>query len=85
MLREEQTEGVRFEVFTAVTVKNIFWDVSPCDSCKNQRFGGTYHLHLQGENNQRIKILAVASDCSTLKVEKTAYRYSWFVLFIKYN
>jgi hypothetical protein len=33
---------VRFEVFTAVTMKNgIFWDVTLCDSCKNRRFGGT--------------------------------------------
>jgi hypothetical protein len=33
---------VRFEVFTAVTMKNvIFWDVTPCGSCKNRRFGGT--------------------------------------------
>jgi hypothetical protein len=34
--------GVRFEVFTAVTMKNgVFWDVTPCGSCKNLRFGGT--------------------------------------------
>jgi hypothetical protein len=27
---------VRFEVFTAVTMKNaVFWDVSPCRSCMN--------------------------------------------------
>jgi hypothetical protein len=33
---------VRFEVFTAVTMKNgVFWDVSARDSCKNRRFGGT--------------------------------------------
>jgi hypothetical protein len=33
---------VRYEVFTAVTMKNgIFWDVTPCDTCKNRRFGGT--------------------------------------------
>jgi hypothetical protein len=30
---------VRFEVFTAVTMKNgVFWDVTPCGSCKNWRF-----------------------------------------------
>jgi hypothetical protein len=30
-----------FEVFTAVTMKNgVFWDVTPCGSCKNQCFGG---------------------------------------------
>jgi hypothetical protein len=34
--------NVRFEVFTAVTMKiGVFWDVMPCGSCKNQRFGGT--------------------------------------------
>jgi hypothetical protein len=33
---------VRFEVFTAVTMKNgVFWDVTPCGSCKNRSFGGT--------------------------------------------
>jgi hypothetical protein len=30
---------VRFEVFTAVTMKNgVFWDFTPCGSCKNRRF-----------------------------------------------
>jgi hypothetical protein len=39
---------VRFEAFTAVTMKNVvFWDVAPCISCVNRRFGGTYRLHLQ--------------------------------------
>jgi hypothetical protein len=34
--------NVRFEVFTAVTMKNaVFWDVTPCGSCKNRCFGGT--------------------------------------------
>jgi hypothetical protein len=33
---------VRFEAFMAVTMKNgVFWDVMPCGSCKNRRFGGT--------------------------------------------
>jgi hypothetical protein len=33
---------VRFEVFTAVTMKNaVFWDVAPCSSCMNRGFGGT--------------------------------------------
>jgi hypothetical protein len=30
---------VRFEVFTAVTMKSaVFWDVAPCRSCVNRRF-----------------------------------------------
>jgi hypothetical protein len=37
----EPESVVRFEVFTAVTMKNgVFWDVTPCGSCKNRRFGG---------------------------------------------
>jgi hypothetical protein len=36
------TPRCKIEVFTAVTMKNgIFWDVTLCGSCKNQRFGGT--------------------------------------------
>jgi hypothetical protein len=32
----------RCEVSTAVTVNNtVFWDVTPCGSCKIRRFGGT--------------------------------------------
>jgi hypothetical protein len=43
---------VRFEVFTAVTMKNgVFWDVTPCGSCKSRRFGRTWHLLHQGDKN----------------------------------
>jgi hypothetical protein len=45
----EQSLLVRFEVFTAMTIKNIvFWDVAPRGSGLNRRFGGTYRLYLQG-------------------------------------
>jgi hypothetical protein len=44
------------EVFIPVTMKNtVFWDVAPCRSCVNQRFGGTYRLHLQGKKNPRVR------------------------------
>jgi hypothetical protein len=47
---------IRFEVFTAVTMKNaVFWDETPCDSCKNGRFGGTQRLKHQAEKNQRSR------------------------------
>jgi hypothetical protein len=33
---------VIFEVLTAVAMKNVvFWDLTPCGSCKKRRFGGT--------------------------------------------
>jgi hypothetical protein len=34
---------------TKMGLKNaVFWDVAPCSSRVNGRFGGTYRLHLQG-------------------------------------
>jgi hypothetical protein len=30
---------IKFEVFTAVTMNGVFWDVTPCDSC------GSYKNH----------------------------------------
>jgi hypothetical protein len=39
---------VRFQAFTAVTMKHaVFWDVALCRSCVDRRFGGTYRLRLQ--------------------------------------
>jgi hypothetical protein len=39
-----------------VTTKNgVLWDVTACGSCKNRRFGGTYHLQRQRGKNQRAK------------------------------
>jgi hypothetical protein len=36
-----QYNVVKFEDFTAVTAKNgVFWDVTPCVSSENRRFGG---------------------------------------------
>jgi hypothetical protein len=34
-------------------MKNIvFWDVTPCGSCKNRCFEGTCRLHHQGDKNR---------------------------------
>jgi hypothetical protein len=47
---KQDVYNIGFEVFTAVTMKNtVFWEVEPCRSCVNRRFGGTYRLHLQGK------------------------------------
>jgi hypothetical protein len=46
---------VRYEVFTAVTMKNAaFWDVVLCRSYVNRRFGGTYHLYFQGRKIREL-------------------------------
>jgi hypothetical protein len=38
------------------TEKNgVFWDVTPCGSCKNRRFGGTSRLHHQGDKNRSTR------------------------------
>jgi hypothetical protein len=45
----------RFEVLTAVVMKStVLWDIRPCSPLKvNQRFGGTYRLHIQGRRISR--------------------------------
>jgi hypothetical protein len=37
-------------------MKNVvLLDVTPCGSCKKQRFGGMYHLHHEGDKNRRAR------------------------------
>jgi hypothetical protein len=44
---------VRFEVSTAVTMKNgVFWDVTPCGYCEIRRFGGTFRFLHQGDKSR---------------------------------
>jgi hypothetical protein len=38
----------------------VFWVVTPCGSCKNRRFGVTWRLLHQGDNNVR-RLLVTAS------------------------
>jgi hypothetical protein len=73
---------VRFEVFTAVTMKNaVFWDVVTCRSCVNRRFGGTYRLHLYGRKirergtNVKIHLLLTLFLCSRIFLPWRLRRY----------
>jgi hypothetical protein len=48
----------------------VFWDVGPCRSCLNRRFGGTYRLHLQSRKIRRAAHVGSSlADFSTLKME----------------
>jgi hypothetical protein len=52
------TVEIKFEVFTAVTMKNgVFWEVTPCGSCKNCCFGATLGV----TSNRRTQRASVAS------------------------
>jgi hypothetical protein len=49
-----ENKYVRFEVFTAVTMKKVIsWDVTTCGSCKKRCFEGMYHLHHQNDRNKQ--------------------------------
>jgi hypothetical protein len=59
-------------------VKNaVFWDITPCGSCKIRRFGGTYRLHCQGDKNilaflrSLIWLLVTANDVLSLPIVVT--------------
>jgi hypothetical protein len=36
----------------------VFLDVTPRGSCKNRRFGGTYHLHYHGDKSRLTLIFS---------------------------
>jgi hypothetical protein len=64
-LPHDHVGSYKIEVFAAVTMKNAgFWDVTPCGSCKNRRFGGTYrHHHQVEEKRESSQRSSVASYC----------------------
>jgi hypothetical protein len=41
---------------------SVFWDIVLCSRYMNQRFGGNYHLHLQGKKSaeQENSVLVVS-------------------------
>jgi hypothetical protein len=41
----------------------VFWVVTPCGSCKNRRFGGTWHLLHQGDISSQGTSVASCSLC----------------------
>jgi hypothetical protein len=49
----ENLDDVRTSQETHLRAKNgVFCDVTPCGSCKNRRFGGTWPLLHQGDKNR---------------------------------
>jgi hypothetical protein len=67
----------------------IFWDTAPCSQFVNRRFGGTYHLHIQGKKSteeeasvQQIPSHLLHADflfgCSlALKMEEIRFSETW--------
>jgi hypothetical protein len=69
-LGQTSTRYVRFEVLTAVTMEiALFWDVTPCGSCMNRCFGGTYCLHhLHSISSRRARFLVTANVVSNSSI-----------------
>jgi hypothetical protein len=42
----------RLKPSTLPPKNGVFWVVTPCGSCKNRRFGGTWRLLHQGDKNR---------------------------------
>jgi hypothetical protein len=58
--------SVGFEVTAVVMKSTIFWDIMPCSPLSvNRRFGGTYHLYLQG---RKLKMEALLSPPLSLSL-----------------
>jgi hypothetical protein len=44
--------STRFAVEINAEKNGVFWVITPCGSCKNRRFGGTWRLLHQGDKNR---------------------------------
>jgi hypothetical protein len=65
---EDNTLIVRFEVFTAVTMKNAaFWDVTLCRSCKNR-------LYVDPSSPILVTLMMEAISSSEMSILKRATR-----------
>jgi hypothetical protein len=66
---KQKLKYVRFEVLTAVTVKNAFFrDVKPCDSCKNRRFGERISFIIRLKRMSEVGTsLPINTNLSTLR------------------
>jgi hypothetical protein len=50
-------------------MKNVvLWDIMPCGTCKNRRFGGKYHLHQHGDKNRRASYYYAVPSSSILVI-----------------
>jgi hypothetical protein len=68
--------SVKFEAFAPVTMKNVFCDVTPCDSCKNRRFEGKFRLYHHCDKSQKLEtMLVVTSNCSTFLLNLSTLSY----------
>jgi hypothetical protein len=57
----------------------VFLDVTPCGSCNNRRFGGTYRLDHGGEKISQLgTMLAVTSKCisALMREDKRSFETS---------
>jgi hypothetical protein len=77
---------VRFEAFTAVTMKNVvFWDVGLCRSCVNRRFGGKHRLHFLPQKWRRYfpSKRRLTQDVHSSTSQKTTF-FIHFILLNRY-
>jgi cephalosporin hydroxylase len=57
---------IRYEVLTAVTVRNMFWALTPFNSVEiYQRFGGNYHLHFRSQRVSKTRKMKVIASSET--------------------
>jgi hypothetical protein len=67
--------NVSWNVFTAVTMMDVFWELTKFGFSKNRRFEGTYRLHVQGNETFESSQLAARICPTTDSEESLLQRY----------
>jgi hypothetical protein len=78
---------VRFEIFTAVTMKNaVFWGVAPCRICMNRRFGVTsFHTRSTRHHIPEYGILCIRYDYKKLYYTFTLFSMPCYAIHLNYR
>jgi hypothetical protein len=69
---------VGFEVLTAMNMKStVFWDVTPCSSETDRRFGGAYRLHIHSWRVGQARKQKKLADSGFTSLPLQPWTMSW--------
>jgi hypothetical protein len=82
--RFNQDIEIVFDILFDIMKIAIIWDIAPCSSYMNWRFGWLYHLHLQDlkSTKQEISVRAAKPAAVTLvscSADFRPWRWNWYV------
>jgi hypothetical protein len=67
-VRYEHHLHIKSKAIPVTMKKNVIWDIRPCGSCKNRRFGGTWRLLCLLRSIRRLLVASCVVPCVPILV-----------------